>query len=220
MTSDCFGPDDLDTMVDETADQAQADHLETCRDCRLLLAEYRSFLAAEPAPGADLAGAAAALDRLWDEVQAPPPVLVVRPRRGFLSGPAWRPTLAAACIAAALLLVLIPRVDGPGDGPSGVMRGTDSGGAGFLLDTIETLPSGRIRVIWPAFAGADGYRLEVLDTGLAVIRRLDAAEGELAAQVVTDSLPAGGGPFFVRVLALAAGAELERTPLRELPGTP
>ncbi|MBU2500126.1 hypothetical protein KJ682_02240 [bacterium] len=219
MTPDCFGPEDLDSLVDGTASQALQGHLEACRECRLLLAEYRSFLAAEPTAGADPAAADARLDRLWDRVPAPS-WRVVRPRRTFFSGPAWRPTLAAACIAAALLLVLIPRVDGPGDGPSGVMRGTDPAGTGFLLDTLETLPSGRIRVTWSAFAGADGYRVEVLDQELTVVHRQDAAEGELEAQVVPDSLPEGAGPFFVRSLALAAGSELERTPLRELPGSP
>jgi hypothetical protein len=144
----------------------------------------------------------------------------MRPRRGFFFGPAWRPTLAAACLAATLLLVLIPRVDGPGDGPSGVMRGTDPAAAGFLLDTLETLPSGGIRVTWSAFAGADAYRVEVLDSGLAVVHRQDAAEGGRVAQVAPDVLSAGSGPFFVRAVALAGGSEVGRTPLRELPGTP
>lgn len=223
MTPDCFGPEALDAMVDGTSTQAQLDHLESCRECRLLLTEYRSFLGAEPASGADPAAAAARLDRLWDRAPSPaqsPSPVVVRPRRGFFFGPAWRPTLAAACLAAALLLVLIPRVDGPGDGPSGVMRGTDPTSAEFLLDTLETLPSGGIRVTWSAFADADAYRVEVLDPGLAVVHRQDAAEGGLVAQVAPDVLQAGSGPFFVRAVALAAGSEVGRTPLRELPGTP
>jgi hypothetical protein len=228
MTDRCLQAEDLDDLVEETIPPAWRDHLQTCAACRALLAEYRSFLAAMPAPGADPVAAEEALARRLEaalpELREPagPPRRPIAPsgRRPLrLTGARWRPALATAVVAAALLLVFWPGEERFTE-PSGRARGPEVTPREFVLGEPELGAGGLWLLQWSPIEQATEYRIEVLDRALAVVL---ARSGDRAVQLELDpaAMPEGAlPPWFVRVVALAGGRELARTPLRELPRRP
>ncbi len=225
MTERCLRPKDLDDLIDGYAMPDWQDHLQSCAACRALLAEYSSFLAAEPTAGADPLAAEEALDHML-----PPPLRCPGEQTSgtrdssrwsvFLNGPRWRPVLATAALAAVLMIVLWPQGQERFTDPSGLVRGQDSLERGFSLEIQDVNADGNWVVGWPSLAQATGYRIEVLDQAMSVVRSW--TEGQVTGfELDPAGLPAGSdGPWFVRVLALEDTRELARTPLRELPAGP
>ncbi len=225
MTERCLRPKDLDDLVEGNAMPDWQDHLRSCAACRALLAEYGSFLAAEPTAGADPLAAEEALGCML-----PPPLRCPGKQtsgtRGssrwsvFLSGPRWRPVLATATLAAVLMIILWPQSQERFTDPSGLVRGQDPLERGFVLEIQDANADGNWVVGWPSVAQATGYRIEVLDQAMSVIA--SQTEGQVTRiELDPAGLLAGSeGPWFVRVLALQENRELARTPLRELPARP
>ena len=225
MTDRCLRPEDLDGLVEGKAAPAWQDHMQSCAACRALLAEYSSFLAAEPMDGAEPLAAETALERRMPpdlrraETQTSPSSVSDR-WSALLNGLRWRPALATAALAAALLLVFWPQGAERFADPSGQVRGPDSIGQGFLLEILDIDARGGWVVQWPAVPQATGYRIEILDQALSVawthfedrVTRIELDPADLPTVAI--------GPWFVRVIALADRRELERTPLRELPQRP
>ena len=226
MTDRCLRPEDLDALLEDTASSPWQDHLQGCAACRALLAEYQCFLAAAPAAGADPVAAAAALEQRLApalrraQMQSGSPS-GSGPWSTFLAGLRWRPALATAALAVALLLVFWPQGTERFADPSGQVRGPDPDLQDFRVESVERDAAGRWIVRWPSVGGATDYRIEILDPHLAVVLSRVPDEATRTALDPADlpTVPLGEA-WFVRVVALAADRELGSTPLRELPQRP
>ncbi len=133
MTDRCLRPEDLDSLLEGSASPVWQDHLASCAACRALLAEYSSFLAAESVAGADPLAADNALDRrmppkLRTSGKQTSPTEVSDRRSALLKGLRWRPALAVAALAAALLLAFWPKGTERFADPSGQVRNPDRAG--------------------------------------------------------------------------------------------
>ncbi len=222
MTDHCLGPEELDAVLEGRGTPAQLKHLENCRECRALVAEYRSFLAAEPLDGADPATAGEVLDDLLFRLSASAPEPEHPGLWSRLFGAAvWRPVLIPAAAVLVALFILLPRLDHRPAQPSGVMRGIEKGEVDFRLAQPLLTGSGSWRLKWTSVPEAEGYRVQILDHGLRRISTLEAGAEATGMELDPGQVPADSiGPLFVRVLAVAGGRELDRTPLRELPPRP
>jgi hypothetical protein len=225
MTDRCLRPEDLDGLVEGKALPDWQDHLQSCAACRARLAEYQSFLAAEPTSGADPLAADAALDRRMPTELRRAEKQTTRPAgsdrwSALLKGLRWRPALAAAALAAVLMIAFWPQDKERFTDPSGLVRGHDSLEQDFLLEILDTGAAGSWVLQWHPVTQASDYRIEILDQTMSVVQ--SQTESQVTrVELDPTALPADtGGTWFVRIIALTDQRELARTPLRELPPRP
>ncbi len=221
MNDPCLGPEDLDSLLEGGGTPELQAHLERCRACRLLVEEYRCFLAAEPVAGADSGAAHDRLSGILPPIKASRPAAAGPGLLARLFGGSHRlPILAGAALAVIALVVLLPRGSRQPGSPTGVMRGAGAPETDFRINRPVPLTDGGWRLDWTAVTGADTYQVVILDQELRQVGQASAGAA-LSLELAPDRLPsAPSGPLFVRVLALAKDRELERTPLRELARRP
>jgi hypothetical protein len=218
----CLQPEQLEAVLRDGPDTRQQAHLEECAACRTLVASYRTFESDEPLPaGADPAAATARLDAFVDgltgeaaEADAEPAVVGASGPRWW-TRPAWRPALAAVLLVAVGGLWWWAGDEGVVK-PSGVLRdGSVASDSGFAVRA--TAADERWALRWTPAAGADGYRVRILDAGLNEILRLDAGPAMEYTLIRADHPElAGPGPWFASIEAVKAGDLLRRTDVVEL----
>lgn len=198
-------------------------HVEECPRCRALLAAYRAFMAgrdelADPAAEARLGELLAreiAAEPEPESVPAPVPASPGPPPLGgllaflrTLAGPQLlRPALAAATVLIIGIAVLRPWQPAPEHDI--VLRGESSPGAErvVVLQPPRLVAGGELELGWSACPGADGYRVQLLSTGLTEVARFEVdADTTLRIPAARLAAPGAASPQLLwRVEALLDG---------------
>jgi hypothetical protein len=221
MNPSCIRPEEFGSIEALSADDPARMHLAECPRCQARWKAYRAFLedANSPARSEDEAAAEAALGSmvrtefgLLEEKET----AGRRPRfrraswRGWLSSRARTRLLiltpSAALVAVAIVMLAANHQPLPGE-PA--FRGSESS-AILRLESPQTLPDGSIRLSWSAAAGADSYRIRVLDTALDPALQI-TVPGETSTIIRPADLGdavRSGAQYLWRVTALRDGEEL------------
>jgi hypothetical protein len=219
MSTPCIRPEDFGDIDALPVDHPIRVHLAGCARCQSRWQAYRSFLKdGESRPRSrSEADADAALGAMIRTGFGPPETESESARRWIPGG--WRSffssrpgrrllilTPAAAALAVAIvMLATTHRAELPGP----AFRGPESSAA-VKIESAQTLPDGRIRLTWNAMAGADAYRVRVLDTALNPVFET-TVEAETSAILHPSDLGAAarsGAGFVWRVTALREGEEI------------
>lgn len=227
MRHHCLEPDELISLLALPADDPRLVAARRCARCDALLQALAVFLAGDPQLAAaereaaerQMAGTLARLSGQEPAVAVRPPASLASSRRAVAPrapqrrraiGLRWGSGLAAAV---ALVAFFVTREPGLPARPNGTLRGgSPAGPAGPALVVTASAPvAGRVRLIWPAIAGAERYRLELFAADLDTLALLDALT-EPAATVAADLLGARDGTpaagILCRVRAYGSAGEL------------
>jgi len=211
MNTSCIRPEDFGDVDALPADHPTRVHLAACARCQARWRAYRSFLEdAEPQPRSrPEAEADTALNGMIRTEFGIPEAEREPARRSGAGG--WRRRLliltpSAAVLAVAIVMLAtshrtgIPEPAFRGEGPNSTLT----------LESPRRLPDGGFRVAWSAIAGADAYRVRVLDTALNPVFETTVG-AETSAILHPSDLGASARPgtgFVWRVTALREGEEI------------
>jgi hypothetical protein len=175
MNPSCIRPEAFGDIETLPADHPVRAHLAKCPRCQAGWKAYRAFLedASSPARSSAEAAAEAALGAmvrtefgLHEAKESVTRGSWLTNWRGWLS---LRPrarwlilTPSATLVVVAIVMLATNRPSVPGE-PA--FRGSESS-ATLRLDAPQALADGSLRLSWSAAAGADAYRIQVLDTAL------------------------------------------------------
>ncbi len=182
-------------------------HVDACEACTAWRREHAAFLAEDPA--LTTVERERALDRLSaftrelvgvgapEAKPAPAGSFFERLRSAFAAPPL---RLAGALAAVAIVsAVVVARRE-----PTGARVGEATRGAvADAMASVSPGADGSCVVTWPGIEGADGYRVELLDAGLAVA----GAESTVATTCTFDSTRAAAAAY-ARVVAMRQGDRL------------
>jgi hypothetical protein len=219
MKDGCLTPEELALAQGSEPNEAQRRHIEECHRCRALTSSYELFLQDGGLPeGADAESAAKLLgDFLEREIATDQEKVGILPRRsrGFRPGPA---ILAAAAVLVAVVGWSVAQQRGGGD-PSVVILRNEAAAYALQLETPEIQDDNRFLFRWNAVKNADLYDLVILDGQQAEALRVGAGteNSYLADPEAFEVLKDRPTPWFVRVVALLEGDEIERSLPRLLP---
>jgi hypothetical protein len=230
MNPSCIRPEEFGNIEALCADDPIRVHLAECPRCQARWKAYRAFLedASSPARSADEAAAEAALGAMVrTEFGLPGAKQAVarEPRsphagwRGWFSSRAGTRLLiltpSAALVAVAIVMLAANHRPLPGE-PA--FRGSESS-AILRLESPQALPDGSIRLSWSAVAGADSYRIRVLDTALDPVLQVTVS-GETSTVVRMADLgdaARSGARYLWRVTVLREGEEIGTSGVGTLP---
>jgi len=209
-------------------DDPRRRHLEACARCRALRMRHEQFVARPVhVPAADLRDAEARLADFLAREVAPAAASGRSPDPGRMRlGRAWSrgPSVwfgASALAAAAVVLVvagvlLVQRPDGPGGGPSGVLRGQAHGGSDAAMQRMApvTLAAGRVELRWRSVPAADRYEVRLYSPELRALAVLGTSR-ETVLVLARDTVAGAtaGDTLLWRVAALRGEVRLAQTDL-------
>ncbi len=220
MTEPCLPLEELLALAESDADDSRRDHVRRCPRCRSQLKAYglfTSLVADDPYPGEDQAVArlAATLgDRIGSGGASQGDPRGVQPRA---SSPWWAPRLLVPALGVAAMItgvVLLVRGEIPSTTGAPVVREEP---AATRESTVTTLPahplaSGSLELHWQAVAGADAYRVRILDVGLEEIARLDVGASTSFVLTAADLQVWSTRAAYWQVQALAEGDRVADSP--------
>ena len=227
---ECFGPEDLDALLEAHQGDPRRTEAEACPRCAANLALYARFLSPKTHAGANLDDARRRLrtfvEREFGGGPADEPHQVSGPKQRPVRPWAWwprqllGPVWAAAAIVVAIGAVALFRSQ-MGDGRD-VLRGGPAPreGASGVIESFPAvaLPSGSWQLRWRAAPNAVRYEVELLTVALEGSRRLPVGVDTTLAldrETLLDAGPAGE-PLYWRVVAIGAGGEIAASPPRTL----
>jgi len=219
MSISCIRPEDFGTVATLADDHPIRAHLAVCPRCQACWKTYRAFLEdVESPPGSRQEFEA---DTVLDGVirkQFGFPEVGRTPRRNLFPAGWWSPftgrwririLILAPSTAAVAVLILLLATTHRTERPEPAFRGIESS-ASLRLESAQALPDGRIRLTWNAMAGADAYRICVLDTELSPVRE-SVVPADTTTVIAPSELGAAarsGSRFVWRVSALREGEEI------------
>ena len=219
MSTPCVRPEDFGDVDALPVDHPIRVHLAGCARCQSRWQAYRSFLQdAESGPRSrPEAEADTALNGMIRTEFGTPETEREPARRSGAGG--WRSffssrpgrrfmilTPAAAVLAVAIVMLATSHRTGL---PEPAFRGEGSSST-LTLESPRRLPDGGFRMAWSAIAGADAYRVRVLDTALNPVFET-TVEAETSTILHPSDLGAAarsGAGFVWRVTALREGEEI------------
>jgi len=219
MTDGCLTPEELVLAHGPEPDEALHRHIDECHRCRALTGSYELFLQDGGLPeGANTQYAADhLLDFLEQEIATDPEKVIILPRRsrGFRPGPT---ILAAAAVLVAVVGWSVVQQRG-GENPGVIILRNEVAAYPLQLETPEIQEDGRILFQWNVVDNADLYQMVVLDGNQAEALRVEAGTevSYLAEPTIFEVLKDRPTPWFVRVVALIEGDEIEQSLPRLLP---
>lgn len=221
--SACPGWERLAATAEWTDDERA--HIASCARCASFVAEYHSFLSGDDAlpPAEKLDADRRLADFIGAQVDRdagvamprramPTPGLFERWSLWFGAPPArWAMSFAAlALVAGVIYTSRVPELR-VGDAQRGAQRGA---AVQEFSASVSPAQGGAVHVTWPIVPLADGYRVEVLATDLAVVESFEASA---AHEWQFDRASVSSGAF-VRVVAMRMGDRLSETAPAPLPG--
>ncbi len=221
VNTDCPRIEELADIADLVADDPRRRHVEKCPRCRSRLSTCREFLAGR---GECEAGQLdRALDSLGTDLDREifgkdvRPVAPTSPPRLR-----WRSPFVRGGLAVAASILLFFALDGAREtiGPGEIRLRSDRPDpetGELVLEATLPLADGGLEFNWRPLAGADGYRLEILDARLEPLAALPVTPGHslaLSADQLREILPESCD--FVWVVVALRG---EDTILRSAPAT-
>jgi len=219
MNTSCIRPEDFGDVDALPVDHPVRVHLTECPRCQARWKAYRSFLEdaesqprSRPEGEADtvLGGMIRTEFGLPETESEPAPGVLPSGWRSFFSSRPGRRLLILTPSAAVLAVAIVMLATSHRTGlPEPAFRGSESS-ASLRLESPQVLPDGGIRLAWSAMAGADAYRVRVLDTALNPVLEITvAAETSAIVRPSEFGTAARSGARFVwRVTALREGEEL------------
>jgi hypothetical protein len=220
MSPECFSAEELARVLEVDPGDPRRRHLDECPRCRARLRAFQTFMAPPDVPeGADPRDAQRRLDAVVDALGKEP----ARPRavRGrsslpeWLTGPVWRPALAAAAVlvvASVLVATLTPRREL-------VLRGLPGDGARAELRLEAARVTGvGTELRWSPVPGEVRYRVDLFGSDLREIARL-APTPETRLVVTRSMVPDGvvaGTTLLWRVTALTDSGLVAVSPVGSL----
>lgn len=219
MSTPCIRPEDFGIVDTLAADHPTRVHLADCTRCQARWKAYRLFLEDSESPprsrpevkaDAVLDGVIRKQFGLSEAEARTRPIRFLSSLRSLLSS-RWRirVLILTPPAAVAAIVILMLATSHRTEPPEPAFRGIESG-ASLRLESPQALPDGHIRLTWSAMAGADAYRIRVLDTGLSPVLET-VVPAETTAVIAPSDLGAEAGPgsrFLWRVTALREGEEI------------
>ncbi len=230
MSNTCYDPSELETIAALPADAAECTHLADCARCRVLLAEYRCFLAGgrELAETEDREVGAQLADELTARIAAGATAVGPLSSVSAVPGRRFLPYTLTVGLAVAAVLVLTIGLDqlqleSVSPTPDINLRAAPSDGAAKLLKVspVEVLAADRLGLAWQSYGANVSYRIVVYSAQLREVASFDVGvvtEYKIDLTTVPVAVGQRSGLLW-RVIVEQSGDEIGRSGLLPLLGS-